>query len=108
MPYKDHKTAVVKVFVSPYVAPRFTGSLFHTLNVSMYVVQLGGDLEFIAGGFSPDKKKTALALVRDIQVGAAVLLYTQNMFNNVSVMHLLSLSRRFRDMKLVQKAGIHI
>lgn len=41
-------------------------------------VQLGGDLEFIAGGFSPDKKKTALALVRDIQVGAAVLLYTHS------------------------------
>lgn len=69
--------------------------------MSMYVVQLGGDLEFIAGGFSPDKKKTALALVRDIQVSAAVLLYTQNMSYNASVMHLLSLSRRFRNTKLV-------
>lgn len=31
-------------------------------------VQLGGDLEFLAGTFSADKKKTAMALVRGIQV----------------------------------------
>ena len=30
--------------------------------------QLGGDLEFLAGTFSADKKKTAMALVRGIQV----------------------------------------
>eukprot|EP00904_Undaria_pinnatifida_P008763 jgi/Undpi1/5016/HiC_scaffold_19.g08368.m1 len=39
-------------------------------NVALFlrkVYQLGGDLEFLAGTFSADKKKTAMALVRGIQ-----------------------------------------
>lgn len=40
-------------------------------NVALFlrkVYQLGGDLEYLAGTFPPDKKKTALALVKGIQV----------------------------------------
>ena len=40
-------------------------------NVSLFlrkVYQLGGELEFLAGTFPSDKKKTAQALVKSIQV----------------------------------------
>lgn len=40
-------------------------------NVSLFlrkVYQLGGELEFLAGTFPPDKKKPAQALVKSIQV----------------------------------------
>lgn len=41
-------------------------------NIALFlrkVYQLGGDLEFLAGTFPSDKKKSALGLVKSIQVG---------------------------------------
>lgn len=47
--------------------------------------QLGGDLEFLAGTFSSDKKKTAMALVRGIQVRLYHGLYTVYIYVPISV-----------------------
>lgn len=54
-------------------------------NVALFlrkVYQLGGELEYLAGTFPPDKKKSALALVRNIQVRVIVCIDHDNRLSN--------------------------